>query len=47
MGPDAALYVADSALGVLWHIDVTTGRFEKAYEGEAPRARAGHISKHL
>ena len=38
-GPDAQLYVADAALGVIWRINPETGASSRAIEADALRAR--------
>lgn len=38
-GPDGQLYVADSAMGVIWRVDANSGAVSRAIESDALRAR--------
>lgn len=43
-GPEGPVYLADSALGVIWLIDPTTGALDEAYAGNILRARPGALA---
>lgn len=43
-GPQGPVYLADSAMGVIWMIDPETGDLRAAYEGDELRARAGALA---
>ncbi|MGN6333496.1 MAG: SMP-30/gluconolactonase/LRE family protein [Motilibacteraceae bacterium] len=43
-GPAGPVYLADSALGVIWLIDPVSGALDTAYEGDELRARPGALA---
>lgn len=43
-GPEGPVYLADSALGVIWVVDPATGQIEQAYAGDDLRARPGALA---
>jgi sugar lactone lactonase YvrE len=43
-GPHGPVYLADSALGVIWLIDPDSGALDAAYEGDELRARPGALA---
>lgn len=43
-GPDGPVYLADSALGVIWLVDPDSGALGVAYEGDELRARSGALA---
>lgn len=43
-GPQGPVYLADSALGVIWLIDPDSGALTTAYEGDELRARPGALA---
>ncbi|WP_148615935.1 SMP-30/gluconolactonase/LRE family protein [Nocardioides rubriscoriae] len=43
-GPGGPVYLADSALGVIWSIDPATGALDRAFTGDVLRARPGALA---